>query len=148
MQIFEFDANDHHLQFVCTSRNTRNGFAHDARVFIDGNDYETAKATCHYLNRTWENYAYQTVMLELAREFIDKHINWERDDYMRERGYKRMTKQRKAEFSEYLDRECNNKTLHTWINVYQQITNHGIMSPPYPDWYGIRPQTFAPSYFA
>lgn len=147
MKTFKFDANGHHFEFVCTSHNTRNGFAHDASVFIDGRDTPARKATCHYLNRTWENYAYQSVMLQLAAEFAYQHAEWEREDYMREHDYKRMTAKRKAEFSEHLNHYAGD-SLRTWCKVYELINNHGIMEPPYPDWYGIRPKTFSPSYFA
>lgn len=147
MKIFKFDANGHKFEFVCNVRNTRNGFAHDTRVFIDSNPHEAAKSTCHYINRTWENYAYQNAMLSLARGFVIDHMERERAEFMRTRDYQRMTAKRKAEFAEYIDIHAGNP-LRTWCKIYELINNHGIKEPPYPDWYGIRPQTFAPSYFA
>lgn len=148
MKRFTFDANDHHFEFVCTSRNTRNGFAHDAVCFIDGGDWDNLTSTCNYLNRTWERYAYQSVMQKLVFAQCAKHVSWELDDFKRARNYERMTAKRKAEFIEYLDRECDNPTLRTWCKLYELIENDGIMTPPYPDWYGHRPRTFSPSYFA
>ena len=50
------------IEFKNSARNTRGGFAHDTQMFIDGRLEQTA--TCHYLNRTWESYAFQSVMKE------------------------------------------------------------------------------------
>jgi hypothetical protein len=48
------------IEFKNSARNTRSGFAHDTKMFIDDQLEQTA--TCHYLNRTWESYAFQSVM--------------------------------------------------------------------------------------
>ena len=48
------------IDFKNSARNTRGGFAHDTQMFI--NDQLEQQATCHYLNRTWESYAFQSVM--------------------------------------------------------------------------------------
>ena len=148
MKIFNFDIDGKHFEFVCTSRNTRNGFAHDTTCIINGGDWENLTATRHYYNRTWERYAYQSVMLSLAGNEIARHMERVKNAFMLDRGYKRLTAKRKAEFEQYLDNECPNEDLRVWISVYEAIENDGIMEPPYPDWYGYRPRTFSPSYFA
>jgi hypothetical protein len=48
---------------VCESKSTRNGFKHVATLTIGG--YEHAKATCQYLNRTWESYQFCSVIQEV-----------------------------------------------------------------------------------
>jgi hypothetical protein len=48
------------IEFKNSARNTRSGFAHDTQMFI--NDQLEQTSTCHYLNRTWESYAFQSVM--------------------------------------------------------------------------------------
>lgn len=139
MKIFKFDTNRHNFEIACSSRNTRNGFAHHCTIIIDGRDCGV-EATCHYLNRTWERYAYQTVMLKAAREQIARLIEWEREDFMRDRGYERMTAKRKAEFLNYLETECDNNSLRTYVCLYELIENYDLMAPPYSDWYGHRPR--------
>ena len=147
MQRFEFNTNFHNFEIVCTSRNTRDGFAHDAECFIDGNYRPAAKATAHYLNRTWENYCFQSVMQRLAGNKIRERLEWIREDFMRDRNYQRMTAKRKAEFLDYLDRECDDNGLMSWVCLYTAITNHGLMEPPYPEWYGLRPKHYTASDF-
>lgn len=147
MKIFAYQINGHEVQFICTSRNTRNGFAHDAVCIIDGNDDRTIKATCHYYNRTWERYAFQTVCMRICYERAAQAAEHEKRAFMSARNYQRMTAKRKAEFEEFLDTLAG-ETLRTWCKIAEAVENHGLIDPPYPDWYGARPRTFAPSYFA
>ena len=86
--------------FVCNSRNTRSGFAHDCTLY-EG-DYEIATATCHYLNRTWECYQYQTVMHKAVRNAMDNIENSCLFVFKREKGYEKMTAKRKEEFEKFL----------------------------------------------
>ena len=59
-RIFKINEN---AEIVCDSVNTRNGFRHDARLFING--YEDEKAKCCYYNRTWERFKFESVILIL-----------------------------------------------------------------------------------
>ena len=59
----------HEVEFLCESRNTRYGFAHDAHLMIDGADWGTD--TIRYLNRTWESFAFQTVCMSLCDKVIE-----------------------------------------------------------------------------
>jgi len=52
------------LQVVCETGNTRNGFKHTATLLSNGNERESVK--CHYYNRTWESYTYESVLEKLA----------------------------------------------------------------------------------
>lgn len=54
------------IEIVCDSMKTRNGFKHVATLLINGTEQEDTKIC--YLNRTWERYEYQSVILKL----IDK----------------------------------------------------------------------------
>lgn len=76
MEIRKIKVNGREYQFVNDSRSTRTGFAHDTTLFIDG--YEHGRASCHYLNRTWECYRYQTVM----KRCIDDIIETNEKDYI------------------------------------------------------------------
>lgn len=50
-------------EIVCEWKKTRNGFKHEASLLIDGSEVETAKVC--YLNRTWESYEFETVIIRL-----------------------------------------------------------------------------------
>ena len=93
--------NGREVLFVNSSRGTRHGFAHDTEVFIDGRNY--GKHTCHYLNRTWESYTYQTVMKCCTYDLIEKERNWQEREYKERNGYKKLTAKRREEF----EREFN-----------------------------------------
>ena len=63
MKIFNF--NDK-VSVVCESQGTRYGFRHLAYLMINGNEVDKAKM-CYY-NRTWENFEFQSVLLELIHK--------------------------------------------------------------------------------
>ena len=72
MKLVKIECCAHDVMFVCEFRNTRHGFAHDVTMFVDGR--EQSKATCHYLNRTWERWNYQSACISAARKLKDEVI--------------------------------------------------------------------------
>lgn len=78
------------IEFNNSFRSTRNGFAHDTEVSIDGEFVH--KTSAHYLNRTWEAYAYQSVMKDALDELIDEEVRSLRDEYKEQTGRKRLPK--------------------------------------------------------
>lgn len=115
-ELWKRTINNREVLFVNSSRNTRHGFAHDTEVFIDGWKY--GSNTCHYLNRTWECYRYQTVMrgciwnliesrkMDLIRDFKNKH------------GYEKLTAKRKGEFEAEIS---NDKDLELYNAILEEL---------------------------
>ena len=104
MEIRKIKVNGNNYQFVNSSRSTRNGFAHDTTLFK--NDYEIAEYSCHYLNRTWEWYRYQTVMLRCVEAEIDREYNRFIDNYKYTNNIKRLTAEKRAEIEkDFYNRE-------------------------------------------
>lgn len=97
MKVFTYEQDGRRIELVCDSRDTRNGFAHDCVFLLNGR--EENRASCHYLNRTWELYEFQSVILEAlgkARAFAeDRLISRFKDS----RGYMRMNDKRYEEFA-------------------------------------------------
>ena len=60
-----FKINDH-ITIVARYGDSRDGFNHFAKLYIDGKEVDSKKV--HYLNRTWERYEFQSVMQELVNE--------------------------------------------------------------------------------
>lgn len=95
MEIKKITVNGKEYEFVNSSRNTRSGFAHDTTLLING--VVKTENTCHYINRTWECYRYQTVMMGAVRELInDRRIRLERK-YKEDNGFSRLTDKRRLE---------------------------------------------------
>lgn len=68
---FKFRFNGQTYEGRATSRrDTRSGFYHDITVH-DENNNDVTEASCHYLNRTWERYRYESV-LHRAIENLEK----------------------------------------------------------------------------
>lgn len=101
MQINKISHEGNEYEFICEWKNTRNGFKHECRLFVNGK-FETS-ATCNYLNRTWESYEYQSVMLRAVSILLEAHTEFLKDVFMSENGYGKMTAKRKSEFQAVLD---------------------------------------------
>lgn len=95
MEIRKIKVNGREYQFVNDSRSTRNGFAHDTTLFIDGCEY--GRASCHYLNRTWESYRYQTVMKRCIDNLIEDNYKDYIASYKADNGIKRLTAEKREQ---------------------------------------------------
>lgn len=54
---------------ICDTKDTRNGFKHEAVLLQNG--YERGKAKICYLNRTWEGFQYESVLLRLIDTYFE-----------------------------------------------------------------------------
>ena len=112
MDIKKFLVNGKEYMFVNSYRNTRNGFAHDTTLFING--VVNTKNTCHYINRTWECYTYQTVMMGAVRELInDRRTRLERK-YKEDNGFSRLTDKRRLELEDIFNAD-------NVLNEYEKV---------------------------
>lgn len=100
MNIIKIECNGTRFEFVCNSRGTRSGFAHDCNLFI--NDSREQTSHCYYYNRTWECWRYQSVCIDAINQEIEWYTNRIMEQWKGEHEYKKMTKSRKTEFDEYL----------------------------------------------
>lgn len=117
-KIYDCD-NGFKILLSADSRNTRHGFAHDAEMIIwPAGTFcgYTVTAHCYYLNRTWERYQYETVLRQACHNAMECRADELKAQFLQEKGYKRLTKKRAAEFTETL----NNDAEYTAINSVLQ----------------------------
>lgn len=96
MEIKKFNIDEYEFEFVNESYDTRHGFKHVSTLFV--NNYKQIENTCHYLNRTWESYRYQTVMRGCVYKLIENRIGNLKSDFKNRNGYLKMTAKRNEEF--------------------------------------------------
>jgi hypothetical protein len=70
---------------ILFDKDIKNGFKHIARIFENGKEIGFVK--CEYLNRTWEAYEYQTVILKAIKEFINEPLQSELLEKYRKKLY-------------------------------------------------------------
>lgn len=97
------------FEFVNYHGYTRNGFYHTTTLFENG--YKIANHKCNYINRTWECYTYQTVMLCAVGDLIDSRKAKITADYKRENGIKRLTASKKTEVEKIIKQDKRIKEL-------------------------------------
>ena len=102
--------------FINTWKGTGSGFMHETELYIDG--WQAAAARCHYINRTWERYTYQSVMLEAVHKLQEEETAREKAYFLRINGYKNMMSYRKAAFMEYL---ASNENLSFYKKIEEAL---------------------------
>ena len=119
MEIKKITVNGNEYEFINDSRNTRNGFAHDTKLFK--NDIKIAENSCHYLNRTWEYYRYQTVMQRCIINMINKKEETYIRAYKTNNGIKRLTAEKRGQImQEFYEQETTKELLE----VYEQLKKY------------------------
>ena len=93
--------NDKQIIFVNNSRSTRNGFAHDSELYI--NDNFRGNHSCFYINRTWECYRYQTVMIGLVSKLIEERKNYIKAEYKSENNIVRLTQKHNSKIADLFE---------------------------------------------
>lgn len=111
--------NGHDYTFVCKTRVTRNGFAHDVELFID--DMRAEENTSTYLNRTWETFCYQTCMLGAINKAIDKHAGAIERRFRNVNNISRMTTEKARELVTEID---SNTFIKEMRELAEEVRNH------------------------
>lgn len=110
MEIRKFDKkNLKKFEFVNDYGYTSYGFYHNTTLFENGVIIMTNR--CNYINRTWENYAYQTVMLGAVRKLLDNRETVIKAEYKRINNIKRLTKEKKTEIEKVVKQDKRIKEL-------------------------------------
>ena len=106
--MIKFDVMGHGVMFECSARDTRNGFAHDATMIIDGR--RIVSTTAYYLNRTWEHWRFQSACLSCVSDLIQSRVDELRDFYRREHELSRICgPKRKQEVDEIV--KCDDQIM-------------------------------------
>lgn len=116
MNIHKLNIDGQEITFLNSWRGTGSGFMHETELYI--NDWQASTARCYYINRTWERYSYQSVMLEAVHQLQEKETEREKAYFLQANGYKNMMKHRKAAFMEYL---ANNEELAFYKKIEEAL---------------------------
>lgn len=117
-KVVNIEANGQNFEFVNTSGNTRNGFFHQTQLTTNGH---FVKTKCFYLNRTWERFTYQSVMLKAVSILIEERAEEITKKYKFENNIERLTAKRKEEVKELI--KADNSIL-TYAKVKELLNNN------------------------
>lgn len=93
------------ILFINAYHNCPSGFVHETELYIDG--WQASAARCYYINRTWERYRYQSVMLEAVNSLQRQQTEREKKAFKRLHGIKSIMERHKTAFDEYLQNSEN-----------------------------------------
>ena len=95
MEIKRYIINENEYSFVCEGWSNSNGWGH--RVVLIKNMYTMCEAKIRYINRTWENYQFQSCMLKAIYIVKEKYQLLELECYREKTGKKRLKEAEKQE---------------------------------------------------
>ena len=94
----------------CQSRKTRNGFAHDCTI-----PALKVRATCRYLNRTWECFDFESVIHEAFGKYLKVTHPGKSNEKVRNREYGKLVKRLT---------ETYNKGKFTYVCEFDAVFNY------------------------
>ena len=104
------------IVFINTWRGTRSGFMHETELYING--WAATAAKCHYINRTWERYSYQSVMLQAVHNLQEEETNREKNRFRQQHGIKNIMARHKPALDQQLE---NSKTLSFYKKIEEAL---------------------------
>lgn len=109
---------DKEVIFVCESKATQHGFKHIATMFIDGGQVWNGEAVLHYLNRTWERFKYECVMLEVIDKVLSQQELDLKFEFKVSKGISKLTEKYKEECEDYI---AADETVRFFRGLYNDI---------------------------
>ena len=113
------EVNGHKFVFVCEWIDSRNGFSHVCTLF-DGDVYgkPLANERYHYINRTWEAYEFQSVMLGCVAKAKERILSKAIDEYKFTNSLQKLTAKRKQIVCEAVEKS---KEWNELEELYNQV---------------------------
>lgn len=118
MDIIKKTIGNHEYTFYCKYVNCRDGFSHTCELYMNG--WRINSSRRHYINRTWESYRYQSVMLDAVRNELDYIVNKGIDEYKESNGIQRLIKARREKV---LDAIHNSAEYAEMKLLYDMVNN-------------------------
>ena len=116
MEMRRFNIDGKEILFMNAWRGTRSGFMHETELYIDG--WHAGAARCYYINRTWERYSFQSVMLEAVHKLKEEETAREKRNFKDAAGIKNLMERHKPAFMEYL---AKNETLTLYKKIEEVL---------------------------
>lgn len=95
MEIKKYNINENEYTFVCEGWSNYRSWGH--RVVLIKNIYTMCEAKITYINRTWENYQFQSCMLKAIYLVKEKEQQLQLEYYRAKTGRKRLKEAEKQE---------------------------------------------------
>ena len=99
METKTVNTSKHSYLFINRTSCHRYGFTHISNLLRDGIEIQEGRA--HWVNRTWENYYYQSSMRNAVYRLIEIRRYHLENRFKEENGYKKLTAQRREVFEKY-----------------------------------------------
>ena len=117
---FHFSANGHDFRIQNFFDDNRYGFNHTSVVFMDGLRLTGGESRCHYINRTWEKYTYQSSAMQAVHNAISHFTESAKRMFKLNNNLSRMTKTASEKFAQELKNNSLVSSLTTALAVLEK----------------------------
>lgn len=107
---------EHDVQFINNTWETSYAWGHETTLFVD--DFEINYSKCRYYNRTWERYAYQSVMKSCVYNHLANLKHYFINDYKSKNNIKRLCGKKLEDCNEKLH---ENYTYSLFEKIYKEL---------------------------
>ena len=116
MRMHKLSIDGKEILFLNNFRGTGSGFMHETELYIDG--WQASAARCYYINRTWERYSYQSVMLEAVHKLQEEETDREKRRFRQQHGIKNIMTRHKPALNQQLE---NNENLSFYKKIEEAL---------------------------
>ncbi len=116
MSTFKREINGKNFTIFCDYWETRNSWGHEAALYVDSKKIKSYKI--RYYNRTWERYTFQSIINACIYSVLEELKEELKALYKEDKGFKLLTKSRKADFEKYLSLNTDYKDLQALYNEF------------------------------
>ena len=116
MGLYRLSIEGQEVTFINTWKGTRSGFQHETELYIDGRHASAAR--CYYINRTWERYSYQSVMLQAVHKLQEEETEREKRRFREIHGIKNIMARHKDALAVQL---ANSETLSFYKAIEEAL---------------------------
>lgn len=108
--------NDTEFEFVNNYWETSRSWGHESWLLRNGVEIGHNRVT--YINRTWENYRFQSCMLGVIYELLEDRKAILKDNFKEEKGISRLTKKYQDELQKVID---NDDEMNLYLKLRDEI---------------------------
>ena len=117
MKILNKKINKNKYTFINEGWSNSNGWGHRSVLFK--NNYQIAENKIRYINRTWEQYEFQSCMQGCVYPLIENRKSELKERFKEEKNITKLTQKYEKEFNKYLKQDSELKELEKLYHSLQ-----------------------------
>ena len=116
MEIKKYQIGKYYFEFVCDTFSNSKSWGH--KVILFRNNYQLQHAKIIYINRTWENYKYQSCMLKAISQELEEQKETLKENYKYDNKLTRLSKKHNDILEEIF---ANDENIQVLLELREKV---------------------------